>query len=69
IALSFCDTEEREYLRDIHKLIDQSITIIEDHPFPSAARFVQNPVVQKNPLSRKPASHANFRRTRNWRQA
>lgn len=68
IAISFCDAEEREYLRDIHKLIDQSIPIIEDHPFPSATRFVQNPLVQKNPLSRKPASHANFRRTRNWSQ-
>ncbi len=34
IALSFCDMEERAYLRDIQKLIDQKITVIEDHPFP-----------------------------------
>ncbi len=69
IALSFCDAEEREYLRDIHKLIDQAIPIVEDHPFPSATRFIQNPVLQKNPMLRKPASHANFRRTRNWSQS
>jgi ATP-dependent RNA helicase RhlE len=69
IALSFCDVEEREYLRDIHKLIDQAIPVVENHPFPSAIRFVQNSVVKQNPLSRKPASHANFRRTRNWSQS
>jgi len=34
VALSFCDGEEREYLRDIHKLIGQKIPVIEDHPFP-----------------------------------
>lgn len=68
IALSFCDVEEREFLRDINKLITQNIPVIEDHPFPSAARFVQAPVVQNNPMQRRPASHANFRRTRSWSQ-
>ncbi len=33
IALSFCDQEEREYLRDIQKLIGKSIPVEEDHPF------------------------------------
>ncbi|MBC8555496.1 MAG: DEAD/DEAH box helicase [Candidatus Brocadiales bacterium] len=33
IALSFCDTEERAYLHDIQKLIDQQITVITEHPF------------------------------------
>lgn len=69
IALSFCDVEEREFLRDINKLITQNIPVIEDHPFPSPTRFVQAPVVQKNPMSRRPASHANFRRTRGWSQS
>ena len=32
IALSFCDIEEKPYLRDIQKLIDQKIPVI-DHPF------------------------------------
>ncbi len=69
IALSFCDVEEREFLRDINKLIINNIPVIEDHPFPSPTRFVQAPVVQKNPMSRRPASHANFRRTRGWSQS
>ena len=69
IALSFCDVEEREFLRDINKLITNNIPVIEDHPFPSPTKFVQTPVVQKNPMSRKPASHANFRRTRGWSQS
>jgi len=69
IALSFCDVEEREYLRDINKLITQNIPVIEDHPFPSPTRFSQTPVVAKNPMTRRPASHANFRRTRGWSQS
>ena len=34
-AYSFCDTEEREFLRDIQKLIGLSIPVVGDHPFPS----------------------------------
>jgi ATP-dependent RNA helicase RhlE len=33
IALSFCNVEEKEYLRDIQKLINQQIPVIEEHPF------------------------------------
>lgn len=33
VAYSFCDHEEKAYLRDIHKLIDKRIPIVEDHPF------------------------------------
>lgn len=33
IALSFCDAEEREFLRDIHKLIARTIPVIDDHPY------------------------------------
>lgn len=33
IALSFCDGEERAYLRDIQRLIDQRIPVIEGHPY------------------------------------
>ena len=67
-ALSFCDMEERAYLRDIHKLIEKTIPVVEDHPYASTMQFVQTPAVQKNPLSRKPASHSGFRRARSWSQ-
>ena len=33
IALSFCDAEETEYLRDIHKLIGKRVPVIDNHPF------------------------------------
>ncbi len=33
VALSFCDGEERAYLRDIQKLIDQKIDVVAEHPF------------------------------------
>jgi len=34
IALSFCEQEETEYLRDIQKLIGKKVPVITDHPFP-----------------------------------
>jgi ATP-dependent RNA helicase RhlE len=34
IALSFCDAEEGEFLRDIHKLIGKAIPVVEDQPYP-----------------------------------
>ncbi len=33
-AYSFCDAEEKEYLRDIEKLISKRIPVIDNHPFP-----------------------------------
>ena len=35
VAYSFVDTEEREFLRDIQKLIELQIPYVEEHPFPS----------------------------------
>ena len=33
VALSFCDQEEKAYLKDIQKLIAKPIPVIEDHPY------------------------------------
>lgn len=33
-ALSFCDWEEKEFLRDIQKLISKTIPVVSEHPFP-----------------------------------
>ncbi len=33
VAVSFCMDEEKPFLRDIQKLIDQDIDVVEDHPF------------------------------------
>jgi ATP-dependent RNA helicase RhlE len=67
-ALSFCDMEERSYLRDIHKLIEKTIPVVEGHPYASTMQFVQTPLVQNNSMNRRPASHSGFRRARSWSQ-
>jgi len=33
-AISFCDAEEKAYLKDIEKLITKRIQVVDDHPFP-----------------------------------
>jgi ATP-dependent RNA helicase RhlE len=33
IALSFCDSEERAFLRDIERTIHRSVPVVENHPF------------------------------------
>jgi len=33
-AISFCDAEEKVYLRDIEKLITKKLQVVENHPFP-----------------------------------
>lgn len=38
IAMSFCDVEERPYLRDIQRLINKDIPVIHEHPY-----FVEGP--------------------------
>jgi len=42
-AYSFCNAEEKEYLRDIEKLIDKSITVIDNHPYPMMNFEVEAP--------------------------
>jgi ATP-dependent RNA helicase RhlE len=41
IAFSFCDAEERAYLKDIQKLTGLSIPVVEAHPFPMRSRAMQ----------------------------
>ena len=43
IAISFCDNEERDFLKDIEKLISKQIEIIKDHPYP-----LMNVVLEQN---------------------
>jgi ATP-dependent RNA helicase RhlE len=46
-AISFCDAEEKEYLKDIEKLITKKIQVIEDHPFPLIDNNPIKPVKQQ----------------------
>lgn len=38
VALSFCDAEERGYLKDIHKVSKASIAVVTSHPYESVAQ-------------------------------
>ncbi|GAC1301305.1 MAG: DEAD/DEAH box helicase [Mucilaginibacter sp.] len=40
IALSFCDEEEIEFLKDIHKLISKQIPVEEAHPYPMSPQNI-----------------------------
>lgn len=55
IALSFCDIEERPYLRDIQRLIRQDIPVIKEHPFltEEAIEAMVIPPAQPNPNRNK----------------
>jgi ATP-dependent RNA helicase RhlE len=49
IALSFCDAEELEFLKDIHKLIAKQIPVNEAHPYPmSPQSMVANAEASKS---------------------
>lgn len=58
-AYSFCDAEEKEYLRDIEKLIGKKIPVETSHPFP----LVDHHPVKKQPLQtqRHERSHPGSR--------
>jgi len=36
VAISFCDVEEKPFLKDIEKIISKTIPVIEDHPYPAS---------------------------------
>ncbi|MDD2764219.1 MAG: DEAD/DEAH box helicase [Opitutaceae bacterium] len=64
LALSFCDPSERSSLRDIQRLIRQSIPVHADHPFatgaPSEVR-TERPAGPAAPIA--PARHSGFWRS------
>lgn len=47
IALSFCDEEEKEFLKDIHKLINKTIPVEEEHPFPMKKLSTQERILKE----------------------
>ncbi|GAB3332473.1 DEAD/DEAH box helicase [Larkinella ripae] len=52
IAFSFCDAEEKEYLRDINKLIAKNIPVVDNHPYPmGTAPAVEAPALPSRPQS------------------
>ncbi|HTJ51516.1 MAG TPA: DEAD/DEAH box helicase [Cyclobacteriaceae bacterium] len=51
IAYSFCDAEEKEYLRDIQKLIGKVVPVAEDHPYvmEGTTLVTNKPAAKKGP--------------------
>ena len=70
IALSFCMMEERPYLRDIQKLIKQTLPLREDHPFPDEGEESEGQPKKKqsnNNRRRNPNnSSQSRRRSQSW---
>ena len=70
VALSFCDQEEKMYLRDIHKLIAQSIPVMGDHPYqvikPSFEETKAS--MQKSNMPARPNVFKRPMRQRKWSQ-
>jgi ATP-dependent RNA helicase RhlE len=59
-SLSFCDNDEKEFIRDIHKLINKQIPLVEDHPYP--LKFISH--IERNASKmenspRKPIQHGS----------
>jgi ATP-dependent RNA helicase RhlE len=53
IAFSFCDSEEKEFLRDIQKLISIPVPIVTDHPYAMANTSLHiSPSVKQKPVQR-----------------
>lgn len=46
-ALSFCDAEEKDFLKDIEKLIALKIPVTEDHPYAMSWQSLMSAVVEK----------------------
>lgn len=65
VALSFCDHEEKTYLRDIEKLIKQQVPVIEDHPYHSEEVVRAPAIAPKKPQRppRRPQGSNNQKRT------
>ncbi len=66
IALSFCDLEERAYLRDIEKLIKQQVPRMPEHPFTDADSEQESPSQPRRPKSsNRPRNNKNRNRSGN----
>ena len=70
-SISFCDAEEKEFLKDIQKLIGKSIPVVENHPFPldHSKPFIPQPKANRGQShSRKSnrSAHSAGNRSKSW---
>lgn len=64
IAISFCDAEEKAFLKDIHKLISKVIPVVSDHPYAMSDTSLNTPYIapKKVVQQRRPVATGYSRR-------
>ncbi len=66
-AISFCDAEEKAYLKDIEKLITKKLKVIDDHPFPLIDNNPVKPPKQQHSRNQRASNPGRRRETQNYR--
>jgi ATP-dependent RNA helicase RhlE len=67
IAFSFCEAEERAYLKDIQKLIGTQIPVVHEHPFVNGQHAV-SPKEEQRPMQQRRNEPQQNRRQQNNNQ-
>jgi len=65
MAISFCDAEERAYLKDIEKLIKQQVPRLPDHPFQEEHDVPTKEVIKNTAPKERRRQNRNRNRRRN----
>jgi len=72
VAFSFCDQDEKECLRDIEKLMEKSVPVNEDHPYPISSASIAASALgssekkdgRKKSYGKKPRPNSFFRKNK-----
>ena len=71
ISISICEPEENQYIKDIEKLIDQKIEIVDDNPYPQTEKPMnasEKKAFEKEKQKRKQEFFANRKKNGGGRQ-
>ena len=61
VAISFCDAEERDELKDIQKLIGKNIPVVAEHPYPLSIDLSSAPIkAPKKSMPKRSRGFGNF---------
>ena len=61
-AISFCDVEERAYLKDIERVIRIRVPVVEEHPYRSTVPFTAKPAAAAMGARKAPSAGRSRRR-------
>lgn len=64
IAYSFCDHEEKAYLKDIGKLIAKQIPVVDNHPYPMSGVAPEQSKDQSKPQQKNKSNQKGFQKGR-----